>query len=921
MKYIFQFTVLFLYTAYTFSQTKLRSTEKPPIDHNVYGEWPRVGGAQLSDDGRYVMYTTGVYGKALTLTIQSLEGGWKQVIEGVDSYQFVSGVQLAVVQAGGLLKLVYPGRLDQEQAIKVSSWKMPRGGKKGWLAYQPDSSKNLLLRNLTTDSVQELGPVENYIFNDNGETLLYETGSQKLHKLHWLDLANNNDRVIWEGAGAQGYVFSATGAQLAFVAPVEKNNIKQYVLWYYTKNVAQAEQWVSPGSRSIAAGLRIAADGLRFSNNGKWIYFKLDNSPAGSKEAFFASLSESELGKWTRELVFNPNLQPWLKLQPRPDAVQMNVWSYFDPPAQPMQVRDAVVSTTPKQPVIMLTGADEEQESIISEKGDYVLIKRQREYSVAMEWKWNSAGHATIYLIALKDGRRQLLKDGLEGSSGIFWLSPNGRFVLYGDPERRRYASYETATGTWRNLLLSPDLDCSRGDQERPQYKYAIANVETWLEDDHAVLLRDRQDIFKMDLLGQRPMINITRGYGRRQNISLRFMRPTEGAWGLANQNLAMAPEGGYWLTSFNKKTKAIGFYHISKLSGEEPRLISEEGYAYEREMDLAPLRARDAQVYVVSRETTAESPNYFWTKDFKNFHRISNNRPEQDYNWMRSELMRWKTFDGTMAEGVLYKPENFDPGRKYPIVFDFYEEQSEFLHQYLSPEFGGATLPIPWLVSNGYLVFRPDIHYKIGTPGKSAYDHVVSAAQYLTSFPWVNAKRMAIQGASWGGYEVNYIVTHTKIFTAAYSGCGISNLVSLYGAGTAASIMDIESGQMRIGTTLWQHPEYFIKGSPVFFVDRVSTPILLMHNKADGAVPYDQGLQFFKLLRRLGKKVWMLEYDQGGHTVTEKDMPDLNVRIEQFFNHYLKDAPPPQWMTEGIPVWRKGIDTGLAPDMSGKKP
>jgi len=932
MKLLATGIVLALSTAYGFSQERTEYAPKPPIDHSVYTNWPEVAGGQLSDDGRYFMYTTGVHGKSWTLTIQALEGDWKRQVESVDGCRFTPDNKLAIVQVGNWLKLVPLGTSDVEERIKINTWKMPENSREGWLAYQVDSSKELIIRDLHTGNTRIIGPVENYLFNDSGTVLLYEMVSQPTvsdsllakapRTLYWLNLEDGHSKAIWEGTEASGYVFDNKGIQLAFVAPLVKGSRRQYALWYYIKGAAQAEQRVDADSPGIEAGFRITPDDLRFSDNGSWIYFKLDGSPAGSKEEFFAGLNEREQSEWTRKLIFNPDLQPWVTTTANPDAVQVNVRSYLDPLPQPAQIKDAAVGTAPKSKIVLLTGAGGAQESIMDAKGNFVLVRSHPDLTLSTEWKWNPAGRSSVYLIALSDGTRGLLKEGLEGAAGRFWLSPNGRFVLYGDPEQKRYASYETASGTWRNLLLSPDMDCSRSDQDWPIYRYVIAETEAWLETENAVLMRDRYDIWKMDLLGHQPLINITQGSGRRQQVVFRFLRPQGGAYELAQRNLTPAPEKGYWLCGFNKKDKSMGFYYLpGALLGKAPQLQSAGAYAYERGMDLAPLRAKKAAVYVVKRETAAIAPNYYWTKDFKNFTPISKCRPEQEYNWMSSELLRWKTFDGTFAEGVLYKPENFDPRKKYPIVFDFYEEQSEYLHHYLTPAFGASTLPVSWLVSNGYLVFRPDIHYKIGTPGLSAYNHVVSAARYLSSFPWVNAQRMAIQGASWGGYEVNYIVTHTSIFSAAYSGCGLANLVSVYGSEKDISIMDIESGQLRIGATLWEAPELFIKGSPVFEADKITTPILLMHNKRDGAVPYTQGLQFFRLLRRLRKKVWMLEYDQGQHGVAGKDSRDLNTRIEQFFDHYLKDAPPPQWMTQGIRAADKGFITGLELDISGRVP
>ncbi len=222
----------------------------------------------------------------------------------------------------------------------------------------------------------------------------------------------------------------------------------------------------------------------------------------------------------------------------------------------------------------------------------------------------------------------------------------------------------------------------------------------------------------------------------------------------------------------------------------------------------------------------------------------------------------------------------------------------------------------IPWFVSRGYLVFTPDIRYIIGQTGERVYNSVVSAAQYFSQTPWVDAAKMGINGHSFGGYETNYLVTHTSLFAAAATAAGPANFISHYG-GIQGKIYRANSGQamyetsqMRMSATLWQTPDLYIKNSPVFSIDKVTTPILIMHNKADDLVPWMQSVELFTGLRRLGKKAWMLQYDEGGHGIHGKEAEDFTIRLTQFFDHYLKNAPPPRWMTEGIPAKLKGIET-----------
>jgi dipeptidyl aminopeptidase/acylaminoacyl peptidase len=350
--------------------------------------------------------------------------------------------------------------------------------------------------------------------------------------------------------------------------------------------------------------------------------------------------------------------------------------------------------------------------------------------------------------------------------------------------------------------------------------------------------------------------------------------------------------------------------------------------YCYEITDDIdntgmTPLKAADADAYIVQRMSSTESPNYFYTTDFKTFKQLSDVHPETAYNWLTSELINWPLPDGTISQGVLYKPQNFDPKKKYPVIFYYYEKFSDKLNTYLPVQPSSGTINIPWFVSHGYLVFTPDIHYKIGYPGNSALNAVVSAARYLSSLSYVDSLNMGIQGQSFGGYETNYIVTHSNLFKAACSVSGLSDIVSFYTGiwGSTNPADFVEMGQLRMGQKLWDDPGLYIENSPVFFANRVTTPILLMCNENDPAF-YLQGISFFNALRRLGKRVWMLQYDKEGHEL-EKDVDtkDYTIRLSQFFDYYLKAQRAPDWMIEGVPAYKKGYDAGLELEPTGVAP
>ena len=154
-------------------------------------------------------------------------------------------------------------------------------------------------------------------------------------------------------------------------------------------------------------------------------------------------------------------------------------------------------------------------------------------------------------------------------------------------------------------------------------------------------------------------------------------------------------------------------------------------------------------------------------------------------------------------------------------------------------------------------------------------------------------------------------------MFKAAWAGAPVANMTSAYGGIRWESGVNrqfqYEKSQSRIGATLWQKPQLYIENSPLFHLDKVTTPLVIMHNDADGAVPWYQGIELFTAMRRLGKKVWMFNYNGQGHGLTQRqDMKDYHIRMQQFFDWILKGEKPAKWITEGVPAVKKGKDWGL---------
>jgi dipeptidyl aminopeptidase/acylaminoacyl peptidase len=336
--------------------------------------------------------------------------------------------------------------------------------------------------------------------------------------------------------------------------------------------------------------------------------------------------------------------------------------------------------------------------------------------------------------------------------------------------------------------------------------------------------------------------------------------------------------------------------------------------YAYGR-----PRKADDSDVYVLTRSTFQEFPDLWVTDpDFRDMEKISNANPQQDeYLWGTAELTEWISNDGIPLQGILMKPENFDPSQKYPMMVYFYERMSDGLHRYTTIRPGSSSVVPAFYVSRGYVFFIPDIPYEIGHPGESAIDAVVPGVLNILAEGYVDPYRVGVQGHSWGGYQIAYMVTRTNIFAAAEAGAPVANMTSAYGGirwGTGMSRQfQYERTQSRIGGSLWEETLRYIENSPVFEADKIETPLLMMHNDQDDAVPWYQGIEMYMALRRLQKPVWLLNYNGEPHGLRKRqNQKDFMIRMQQFFDHYLMGAPAPVWMTEGVPAIKKGQTLGL---------
>jgi dipeptidyl aminopeptidase/acylaminoacyl peptidase len=231
--------------------------------------------------------------------------------------------------------------------------------------------------------------------------------------------------------------------------------------------------------------------------------------------------------------------------------------------------------------------------------------------------------------------------------------------------------------------------------------------------------------------------------------------------------------------------------------------------------------------------------------------------------------------------------------------------------HEYSQPVYDDRP-HMSTYASNGYLVLMPDIIYDDGRPGSSALDDVTAAVQEVIDRGYADAERVGLQGHSWGGYESSFIVTQTDMFAAVVTGAPLTNLVSmhniLYKSSGRPNAPLIQWGQGRMAASPWDDLDAYTRESPVHNAEGITTPFLILHGTADGAVDWNQGLEFYITAKRLGKEVILLSYpDEPHHLGRQENQKDFQTRMMQYFDHHLKGAEAPGWMTDGVPFLDKG--------------
>ncbi|MCA1562603.1 MAG: prolyl oligopeptidase family serine peptidase [Acidobacteria bacterium] len=906
------------------------AAEKKPITHDVYDGWRSIQGTQLSRDGTWLVYALTPQDGDGELVARNLKTGAE--------FRHPRGRAPVITPDGtAVVFTIAPLKADVDKAKKakkkpedqpksglgimalsngqvatvekVKSFKVPAESSR-WVAYlmepvkdktaekaddkkeeekseetdkpkkkdkKKDPGSELIVREISSGSTSSIHEATEYDWAKDGAWLAYAVSSKVPEKdgVFARQSSDGATRALLSGLGNyKQLAFDEAGKQLAFASDRDeyKSDPAAFKLYHWVPADRTASVLVTASTAGMPAGFSVSDNGrVTFSKDGSKVF--IGTAPLPPPEVEDAA-----------------------------EPIKVDIWSWKDPLLQPMQkVRADTEKKRTYQAVVHIKDrklvqlASAEMPDVNFVEGTNAAVgESDVAYRQLVSW---DGSYNDVFVVDLRTGARQKL---LEKSYFGARMSPGGNYLLWYDDTARAWFA-QRATAAAKPVNLTADLKVSFQDEtwDTPNQP-APYGSPGWTEGDKSVLLYDRYDIWEVKPDGSGARM-ITKGLGREGKLAFRYQR-------LDPEERAIPAAKPILLSTTDDRTKATGYYRtaLSGTSAPEKIIMADKQFG-------GVIKAKNADVVVLTAQRFEEFPDlWVTTTAFGDLKKVTDANPQQaHYRWGRSELIDYVNTDGKPLRAILTKPEDFDSSKKYPLMVYIYEELTNGLHRYSAPS-PGTSVNMARYVSNGYIILQPDIVYDTGYPGESAEKCVIPAVQKVVSMGFVDPARVGIQGHSWGGYQITHLITRTNMFRAVEAGASVVNMVSAYGGtrwGTGMSrAFQYEKTQSRIGGPPWKDPLQFIENSPIFWVEKVKTPYLTIHNDEDDAVPWYQGIEFLSAMRRLGKEAYMFNYNGEKHGLRDRDnQKHWTVHMAEFFDHFLLDAPKPEWMEKGVPFLERG--------------
>jgi len=852
--------------------TQAVHAQKPILQPDSYKKFTSVDDGSLSDNGKYASYRVNnlPFGK-FTTVIMATDKSWKKEYVGLKNPKFSSdNKHLTGILPGDTLLILGLGKGKEEKTPQVTEQLFLINKGKEYIAYKT-ATKDLIISTIKGPVINKIPLVDKFFISPDGNEIIstIKTNTDK-YQLLWTTLNPRASKIIYEGSQPSNVIFNDPSSMIAFTTG--KN--ESYNYWLATKNT-QA-QIVPESSFSNISNKLLRSTGRYwgFSKNGESLFFYLVRKPA-------KPTNNLDVDVWDYRDAY---LKSYFYGSPSNDTPPPT-YEYLCS----INTRTMLVQQHTNLADKIVTGGFEHNL-------DTILVVNSQ---FGNNYDRDSALYPNDYFIKfLNSGRKISFGEGSIQFKEIN-LSPNGKYLVYYNSSNGKYFSINVITGEKREFIvpISLHFDYAEGN---PKRKMGTPGIVSWLKDDVAII-QGTYDLISLNVqTGQHNILTNKLGEkDKKQFGPLKFYRPDNN------------PKGILFCYAFDTKDKSISFCTlsadgISELKGKTNAYIDgvENGYGFFDKKNL--ILSKNGSCLVRWQDYDLP-PNYSFTKDFKSFTKLSSYSPQKDFNWLTCKLYNYSDSLGNDYQGILYKPENFDSKKKYPLILNYYTQKSDLLHCFPEPEPRRGEISIPLLVSRGYLVFQPDMKTAPKHVGNANLLSIDAAVNQISKFDFVDHKKMAISGGSYGGFETNLLLTKTTKFAAAISMAGIYNVIGsatdLQSNGSAGQDL-YNKTSMGFVNNYYDDMETYIENSPNLNVKKVNTPLLLIHNDHDGGVSFIHSRSFFLELRRMNKPVWWLNYKNEDHGVSPiSKRIDLFYKILDFYDHFLKDKPMESWLNDPISV------------------
>jgi dipeptidyl aminopeptidase/acylaminoacyl peptidase len=623
-------------------------------------------------------------------------------------------------------------RLAPAKSVQVPA----RGG--AWLAYlkegppKSEYGTDLVLRDLVQGIERTFANVLDYAFARDGKTLLYTVASAKAEEngvyaatpgstetpVALLTGKGKYARLTWNRADTEA-IFTSDRDDAGSSSP-------RLTVYRWQRGTARATGVVTPTTPGLPATFVISDRGqLAFSRDGRKMYVPVapPSRPARSTESTDDRVLV-DLWHWQDDVI-----QPMQRIRANQDRGRTYRGVYHIAEAKYVQLASPTMRT--------VTVTDDGARAIGLDDSPY---RRMVDYD---------GNYSDVYLVDTATGERTLVMKQLRGGGGgggggLQW-SPDGKFAAFF--KDRQWQLFDATSRQTRLLTASLGVAVHDEDDDTPDPAGSYGSGG-WTRDSKSLLVYDRYDVWQVFTDGQ-PSRNLTDGEGRKAHIEFRVQRlepddEEEGERGID-------PARPLYLRAVSHDTRASGVYRDGFAAGVIPQRLLWGDKSYR-----VAARAADADLVLVAASRFDEYPDLHITDStFKSLSKVTNGGAQlQPFLWGSSELVSFRNTDGVPLKGALYKPQNFDPKKKYPMLVYIYEGLSQNVHNFVNPA-PSHNINFAYYVSNGYLILTPDIVYTKGQPGQSALKCVLPAIDKVVDMGIVDEARIGIQGHSWGGYRL----------------------------------------------------------------------------------------------------------------------------------------------------------------------